>query len=192
MRARGLVYVGCRAFYDEHVPGGTLAVMATLDSEHAEFFDQIFLGTAMYELMPLLTISAAAARVAGVPHMEFVKRNAAWQAERDLRGVYKLFVRALPPEAVAVRLPKLALKYFEFGDAEAAMSGERCCVGEMRNIPSALAPWMQACFLGYVPIALAVAGAKGVRLRMLDDSAASSRHATPSGSVTLRIEMRWT
>lgn len=192
LRARGLVYSGARDFYDKHVPGGALAVAQALDSETAVFFEQIFLGTAMYDVMPVLTISETAARLSDVPHMELVKRNAAWQANHDLHGVYKLFVRALPPETVATRLPKLALKYFEFGEADAHMQGERCCIGEMWNIPAVLSPWMQACFLGFVPVALTVAGAKSVRLRTFEEGAGQSRTARPDVTVKIRLEMRWT
>jgi len=189
-RARGLLYLAAREFYDEFVPGGVLAVQQALDTETAQFFEQIFLGSAMYDIMPLVRISETAARLAGLTHEELATRNAAWQAEHDLRGVYKLFVRMLTPDAVACRLPKLALKYFDFGSADARMQGERCCVGELCGVPDALASWMSACIRGYVPPALELAGAQHVRVQMLD----VDTQAEPDrpGHVTLRLEIRWT
>lgn len=178
-----------REYVDQHVPGGMVGVQRSVDTGTAAFFDQIFLGSTMYDVMPLLTFSAAAARLVDLPHMEFVKRIAVWQAEHDLQGVYRLFVRALPPEAVALRLPKLALKYFDFGVASTKMLAERCCLAELRQIPAEIEAWVQACIFGYVPVALTLAGAKSVRLRLLEPD--PSARAEP-GTRVLRIELRWT
>ncbi|MEY4580235.1 MAG: hypothetical protein RL701_4938 [Pseudomonadota bacterium] len=186
-RARGLVFLGAREYYEKFVPGGALAVTQALDAETAEYFAQIFLGSAMYDLLPIVKITAAAAQIAELPQMELVKRNSAWQAEHDLRGVYKMFVRALPPDAVAVRLPKLALKYFEFGESDARMQSERLCLGEMRGIPVELSHWLQSCMLGYIPVALGVAGAKNVRVRTTEDT----KPGTANGLVAISTEVRW-
>jgi len=178
-----------REYADQHVPGGTAAVQRNVDTGTAAFFDQIFLGSTMYDVMPVIAFSAAAAKLVDLPHMEFVKRISVWQAEHDLQGVYKLFVRALPPEAVALRLPKLALKYFDFGEATTKMLGERCCLAELRGIPMEIESWVQACIYGYVPVALGLAGAKSVRLRRLELDPSSP--AEP-GTGVIRIELRWT
>jgi hypothetical protein len=188
-RTRGLVFVGARDYYDAVVPGGAAAVAQQLDRETAAFFEQIFLGSAMYDIMPILKISAVAARIAGTAHMDFVRANAIWLAEHDLTGVYKLFVRALPPDAVALRLPKLALKYFDFGEAETRKQGERCCIGEMRGIPAALVPWIDACVQGYVRTALTIAGAKNARARLLETE--PNGHGRDNALSTLKFELRW-
>jgi F0F1-type ATP synthase membrane subunit c/vacuolar-type H+-ATPase subunit K len=183
------VYEGARSYYEHILPGGAAAVAQALDTETRAFFEQIFLGTAMYEILPILPISEAAARLMDLPHLEFVRRNSVWLAEHDLRGVYALFIRALPPETVALRLPKLALKYFDFGHTETRMESDRLCVGEMQGIPVVLAAWMQACIQGYVPTALSIAGAKNPRVRMLETTGRASER--PEGTTTLRIEIRW-
>ena len=188
-RTRGLVFVGARDYYDAVVPGGAAAVAQQLDRETATFFEQIFLGSAMYDVMPILTISAVAARLAGTPHMDFVRGNSVWLAEHDLSGVYKLFIRSLPPEAVALRLPKLALKYFDFGEAETRAQGERCCIGEMRGIPAALVPWLHACVQGYARTALIIAGAKNAHARLLETELQGN--ASEDALSTLKFELRW-
>jgi hypothetical protein len=188
-RARGLVYLGAREYYERHVPGGAEAVAAAAAPNVGEFFRQIFLGSSMYDLLPILEISAAAAPLLGIPHAELVKRNAAWLAERDLRGVYRLLVHALPPAAVACRLPKLALKYFDFGEADANMQGERCCHAEQRGIPAEMAGWFQAVVQGFVPVALTAAGAKTPRVRVLEQTAQAN--VAHSETVALKFEFRW-
>ena len=186
--ARGLVYLGARSYYEAQVPGGALAVTKLLEPELADFFSQLFLSSSMYDALPILRISATAAQLVGVPQTEFVRRNAAWLAERDLRGVFKFVLNALPAEMVATRLPRLALKYFDFGEASAHMEAERTCIAQQRGIPAEMAPWFRACVQGFVPVALSTAGAKTVRVRSIDDEQQASLEQE---TLTLRFEFRW-
>src|SRR5262245_26983824 len=118
---RGLVYLGARDYAAQHVPGGVEAVARHLRDELAEFWSQLFLANSMYDAFPIVAISETAARLSGLSHTEFVRNNAAWLAHRDVRGVYKLLLNVMSAEAVALRLPKAAIRYFDFGEARAKM-----------------------------------------------------------------------
>jgi hypothetical protein len=164
-RAKGLVFLGAREFYAEHLPGGCDAVRALLDPGTAAFLDQRFLSGAWYDIMPILPISVAAARAASMSHSRIVRDNAAWMAKRDLRGIYKLIVTMATVEMVVQRLPELSLRYFDFGTADGTMVGDKLFESNRLGIPANLADWFANATHGFVPVALETAGAKNVRVR---------------------------
>lgn len=188
-RAKGLVFLGARAFYAEHIRGGCDAVRTFLSADLAAFFDQTFLSGGWYDVMPILTISAAAARAAGESQSKIVRENARWVANKDLRGIYKLIVSMATVEMVVERLPDLSLRYFDFGRAEGRMTGATVFELTRFGIPSPLADWFVFATMGFVPVALESAGAKNVRVR-------GSRHV-PDGSaggvplVRTKFEISW-
>ena len=93
-RTKGLTYASARAYYDVAVPGGAAAVSEAIaktgDEALAAFFNQPFTSGSWYDVLPIATISAFAARLRGVSHAQLVRENAAWVAKRDLAGVYRL------------------------------------------------------------------------------------------------------
>lgn len=187
--ARGLVYIGARDYMVEHVPGGVDAVAAALLPELRAFFSQIFLANTMYDALPIVAISEAAAALAGVPQGDYVRPNAAWQAQRDIRSVYKLMLNVMSAETVALRLAKAAMRYFDFGEASSTMRTATCCHAEQRGIPKPAAAWFTACVHGFVPTALGMAGAKNVRLRTLATTPDGERSGVET--VTVSYEFSW-
>jgi len=187
--AKGLVFLGARAFYAEHVPGGCDAVLAHLGADDAAFFDQTFLSGGWYDVLPILPISAAAARASGKPQVRLVRENAEWLAQRDLRGIYRFIVALASVETVVQKLPDLSLRYFNFGRAEGDIMTQGLFESRRWGIPAPLADWFVAATSGFVPVALGIAGAKNVRVR-------SSPHA-PDGQahgmalVQTRFEITW-
>jgi len=186
--ARGLVYIGARDYMIEHVPGGVDAVAAALPPDLRAFMRQIFLANTMYDVLPIVTISEVAATLIGVSHAEYLRPNAAWQAQRDIRGVYKLLFNLMSAEAVALRLGKAAMRYFDFGEASSVMRTPTSCNAEQRGIPKPAA-WFTACVHGFVPVALTMAGAKNVRLRTLATTSDGERYGVET--VTVSIEFSW-
>ncbi len=161
--AKGLVYLGAREYYDRHLPGGSSAVAERLPPALARFFgEERFLAGSWYDVLPIAPISAAAAVVGGISHGELVRRNAAWLAHRDVNGVYRALLRVARPDAVAMRLPRASMQYFNFGSAD----GEQVAPGHFestrRGIPSLLGAWMSWAVEGFTPVALGYAGAKNI------------------------------
>jgi hypothetical protein len=186
---RGLVYIGAREYVAKHVPGGVDAISHNLPRELAEFWDQLFLANSMYDALPIVPISETAAMLANLSHGDFVRANAAWLAERDVRGVYKLLLNVLSAEAVALRLPKAAIRYFDFGEARSKMSAKRSCQAEQSGIPRGMAAWFSACVNGFVPTALTIAGARNPRVRLLSTKSDGQRDGVET--VTLKFEFNW-
>jgi len=166
-RAKGLVYQGALAFYDRTVAGGSSAVLEALLKMQpaaglAEFFAQPFVAGVWYDLMPILPLSEAAAHVAGMALQRLVRDNAAWLARRDLNGVYKAIISLASPEMVAKRLPALSLRYFDFGGNVEVATTAKSLSAVRTGIPNQLGDWFMHCTEGFVPVALALAGAVDV------------------------------
>jgi len=167
-RAKGLVFHGAREFYDLSVPGGWAAVV-----EHAEraqpslasFLRAPIVAGGWYDVMPILPLSRSAAALRNVWHGRLVRENAAWLARRDLAGVYRFMMRLASTEMVAMRLPALSMRYFDFGQADATMIGHRILESNRRGIPLELLEWFQWVVEGFTPVALAMTGAHDVKVR---------------------------
>ncbi len=190
-RSKGLVYVGARSYYDSVVPGGWSAVRdAVGDDGLRTFMGQPFLPGGWYDVLPVVPISATAARLRGVSQASLVRDNARWVAERDLAGVYRILVSVVSPETVAMRLPRLSMQYFDFGGFDAKMVRENVLESHRFGIPAALAPWFVFVTEGFVPYALSVAGAKDVRIRYGPPRPEGEANGT--SVVRLRFEIDWT
>jgi hypothetical protein len=191
--AKGLVYGGAREYWDQRVPGGVAAVAhavaATGDANLAGFLATKFVPSGLYDVLPIAPLSAVAARLSGVPHAQLVRDNAAWLAERDLRGVYRVILAVASIESVAMRLGKLSMQYFDFGRAETVPVREKVVESRRFGIPAVLAPWFIFAADGFVPVALKLAGAKSVRLRHGSPAPDGSAHGVPL--VQIRFEIAW-
>ena len=192
-RAKGLVYGGAREYWEKRVPGGVAAlrdtVAATGDLALARFIETPFVASGWYDALPIVPLSAVAARLAGVPQAQLVRENAAWLAERDLHGVYRVILMVASVEMVAMRLGKLSMQYFDFGQAESVRVRDKVVESRRSGIPAALAPWFIFAADGFVPVALKLAGARSVRLRHGSPQPQSAAHGAPM--VQIRFEIQW-
>ncbi len=184
-----MLFLGARAYYEAHVPGGNEAVTNALPAALQPFWRQIFVTGSTYDALHILTISATAAELLDIPQGELVRRNAAWLADRDLRGAYKVIFNVLRPSFVATRLPRLALRYFDFGEACAELAEEGRCSAQQRQIPKLMQTWFVAAIEGFVPSALKVAGAKTARARLMN--AVSDGQRQGMDTVSLNFEFTW-
>jgi hypothetical protein len=192
-RAKGLVYGGAREYWEKRVPGGVAAlrdtVAATGDAPLARFLETRFVPSGWYDALPIVALSAVAARLTGVPHAQLVRENAAWLAERDLHGVYRVILTVASVEMVAMRLGKLSMQYFDFGQAETVRVRDKVVESRRAGIPAALAPWFIFAADGFVPVALKLAGARSVRLRHGSPQPEGLAQGMPV--VQIRFEIQW-
>ncbi len=157
---KGLVYLGAKEFYQNNIPGGLAAVYKGLADERLRaFFQQEFVDQFKYDILPLVPISAAAAAVAGTSPEDLVRSNARALAQRDINGIYSLFLRMSSPKMVATMLPKASLQYFSFGTAKGEMQGPTSLLAYQSGIPTDAAAWMMWAVQGFAPVALELAGA---------------------------------
>ena len=173
---KGLVYKGAKDFYASRVPGGLEQVFARIQARDLlTFFQQEFLSGAHYDILPLIPISEAAARATGISHEELVSENARWVAERDVNGIFKLFLKLTSARLVASMLPKASMQYFNFGTARGRLIGENQLDAFQTGIPVQLAPWMVWVVRGFAPVPLVLAGARNVAVSQPDRPEAEGR-----------------
>ena len=166
---KGLVYQGAKDFYASRVPGGLGAVVALIAPlDLRAFFQQEFIFGARYDILPLIPISEAAARATGISHEELVSENARWVAERDVNGIFKLFLRLTSARMVASMLPKASMQYFNFGTARGSLIGDNQLDAFQTGIPVQLAPWMVWVVRGFAPVPLTLAGARNIAVSQPD------------------------
>lgn len=189
-RASGLVYDGARAFIALRVPGGVDAFAASLPPKLAAFWRQIFLASGRYDALPIVELSAHAAKLCGLTHAQFVTENARWLADRDVHGVYRLLLKVLSPATVVMRLPKASMRYFEFGTASSELVAPDTCRSTQSGIPVAMLDWFVAASVGFCDVALKLAGAKDVKVREVSrvgDGVIGGKRTS-----TLTLEIKWT
>ena len=187
---KGLVYQGARDFYQESVPGGVEAVGSHLPRpELAMLLRDRTLAGSWYDVAPIVGISRLAARLSGVPHPRFVRENAAWMAKRDLDGVYRFLLRVTSPDIAIDRLTRLSMQYFDFGGCDGERLGQGRFISRRTGIPEPLAPWMAWAVEGFVPVVLAAAGAKEVRVR--SSSPTVEGDVLGTRTVGLAFEISW-
>jgi hypothetical protein len=169
-KVKGLVYVGAKEFYQQRVPGGVAAVAQEIsDSQLRSYFQQTFFVVGKYDVLPLIPISEAAAKRAGISHQQLVTENSRWLAEQHIHGVYRALLKLATPQMVAIRLPRASLQYFTFGSAEGRLLGDNSLEAKQQGMPLALVSWMIWAVEGFSSVALTKAGAKNVQISMLND-----------------------
>ncbi len=191
-QVKGLVYGGAQAYYAEHVPGGLPAVLKQLEDPGVrQFFEQRFNPSLQYDVLPLVPISAAAAKASGLTPEQLVVNNSQWMAHRDINGIFRILLKLSTPWLVASMLPKASLQYFNFGTAEGKMPDRTTLEAQQKGVPYLLAPWMIWAVTGFAPVALELAGAKNVTVTRADaiqKDGVVSNHVT----CTLSWKITWT
>lgn len=167
------------------LPGGLDAVAALLeDTGLAAYVRQMFLPVAFYDALPILPFAEAIAHVKGATLADSVAGRARVVAERDITVVQKLLFRMVSPETLLVdRLPKVALRYFDFGRTHGRLVGPKRCELTMEALPTFLTPWFASMLQGYVPFAMERAGARHAALRTHDPRPDGSRGGLPTSTL---------
>lgn len=160
-RVKGTTYRGLLDRFDRDLPGGFQSVLDRIvDQRILEFFRQPFLPSSMYDIYPLLDAGAGGARIAGKAYRTFVREGAAYQADRDMSGVYRVLLRLASPRLVIDRVPRIFMQYVDFGSMNGSLTGETRFEGAVRGMPQAVCPWIQGVLEGFVPVVLQRAGAR--------------------------------
>jgi hypothetical protein len=189
-RAKGNVYLGLFESTNSRCPGGVSAVLERIESpDLVAFYNQPFVAAVWYDILPLLTFSVQAARLAGKPHLPYVREGARFQARRDMNGVYRFFLKLATTRMLVERLPRVHSQYFNFGKSIGQkLEGERAeIVG--RQIPEPLAPWMLAVIEGFVPEVMVAHGARDVVARLDPFQPDGELHGVPA--VRSRLVLTW-
>jgi hypothetical protein len=186
---KGHVWQGALEYYPTRVPGGRAALDARLDPELRAFCGQRFLAASWYDALPINRVSETVARLCGVDQQEILRDRSRWQAERDIRGIYRMLVKLVSPETVATRFGRVILQYFDFGSSEARILGPGRCEIIERGIPVPLALCMVPIAEGWAATALTHAGAREVGFHA--DPPHKDGDKQGMDTYTIRFDVTW-
>lgn len=191
--AKGLVFQGAREVLDRNARGGAAAVVEAIRREDgglARYLDGPFTAGSWYDALPLSPLIQSAARVRGITAGKATREVAAHLARRDLRGVYRAILQAGSLDAVALRLPELTLRYFDFGEVQVSRTGAQTTQVRRSGIPDLLVPFMASFVEGFTPAALALVGAVDVRVTFAEPRSETMAARFPT--VRLEWTVSWT
>jgi hypothetical protein len=188
-RVKGHVWQGALEYYNEHLPGGRVALETKLDGDLRSFVGQRFLAGSWYDALPIAAVSLQAAKLAGVDQDEILRRRSRWQAERDIRGIYRMLVKLVSPETVVMRFGRVILQYFDFGSSDARMLDKNTCEVLERGIPLPLTLCMVPIAEGWATEALREAGAKNISFHA--DAPRKDGEKQGMDTYALRFEIRY-
>jgi hypothetical protein len=139
-RAKGNVWLNFVDYVNARVAGGMEAFVAAVPGvELRGFMQQQFLRASWYDVLPFIDASRVLAQVLGLSETESNEHRGTWMAEHDLRGVHRLLLKFVSPEAALERTPNIHRQMFNFGHIE--VSRLRPCYYQIQ-LTGFLAPHM--------------------------------------------------
>jgi hypothetical protein len=191
-RVKGSVYLGHMDYVKRFVAGGLDAMTAGFrDTRQAEYFNQHFLPSSFYDILPLVAAGHVCARQARLSFVQFIRMRSRYQAERDTEGVYRALLKFASPAMAISHLPTLQAQYLDFpghGEAEIVEPGK--AVMGRRQLPQIVAKWFTLVYETYIEIVLQAAGARTVLVRSQADERDVPAFGYPT--VRYRCDVYWT
>src|SRR3954447_20372280 len=93
-RIKGVAYRGHLEYVAEHVPGGIAEMLAGFrDPALVQFFEQKFLPSSLYDIIPLVVAGYVCARQSRRTFYDFVRVRSRYQAQKDISGIYRLLIK---------------------------------------------------------------------------------------------------
>lgn len=189
-RCKGLLYTELIAYCGEFVPGGWDRAFGMIgDPRLRGFLKTRFVVGGWYDVFPLITANRAVAMALGQPYLEWLRKFARWQLERQLNGVYRFFLKVGSPEWVVQRLPGLVSKYYEFLQSEVEQVAPRIYLSRVSGVPAIAEAGYKVSTESGIVLVLELAGAKNVRHRWLSSEPDGEKHKLKI--VKLVREIRW-
>jgi hypothetical protein len=186
---KGNAYRGFVTLVGKVVPGGMDTLVAMLaERDLRDFVKQPFLASARYDILPLVPLCAAVARILGVQLDGFVRSTTRKQAQYDARTVYK---RIFDTESIAdlsERFARFNENYYDFGRYESALTAPGRLMITHAEIPAYLRPWHLPMHVAYAEAAMEIAGAKEIKVLSSVVTPAGARAGFPL--ITSRTELR--
>jgi hypothetical protein len=151
-RINGVFYLGLRRYIEQRVEGGTDAFTRGLDDPHlAAFVRQTFLATAFYDLLPILPLTDALARLDRTPFNEFVRQRARAQALHDCEGVYRAFIGRRGSEREMLDgVVKTSARIYDFGTIEYVIDRPGVADISRIEVPDPVIGWYQTSTTEYL------------------------------------------
>jgi hypothetical protein len=162
---RGSAYSSALNHAAECVPGGLARVRgACSDPALRAFLDQPFHASGWYDILPMVPLTELVAGLVGMDAERYLLERTREHARRDLVGLTRLLMRAVSARTVALFLPKLTKRYYDWGGIDARLRGPRCVETIRSGVPQPLSAWYPPMACAFAETALEIAGAASPRV----------------------------
>jgi serine/threonine protein kinase len=157
---KGIAYRGIVQLVERRVPGGLDALEAALDDERVVgFLRQRFLASSWYDILPLLPINAAIARLLDKPLEVLAREQGTHQARHDGEGVYRRLFEVMTFENVATLFGRFERQYYDFGDGVGEMVAPGHMLFRRLGVPEFIVRWFAPMHTAYAEQILRMKGA---------------------------------
>jgi len=187
---KGVAYRGIVRLVERKVPGGLTA----LDEEMADpglsaFVRQPFLPASRYDILPILPLNVAIARLLGKALEELAYEQGIAQARFDARYVYKRIFDAASGDALPDGLARLVGQYYDTGEATAEQPDPGHIVLRRKRLPAYVLPWFAPVQAAYAEEIVRLKGARIVESATREPMDAGKRRGIDM--VDLDLDVRW-
>ncbi|HEY2516456.1 MAG TPA: hypothetical protein VGI39_36550 [Polyangiaceae bacterium] len=188
---RGSVYVRDLECYRTTLTADQLArVLSSLpDPSYPPFLSQAFVATHWYDLLPLLYLRTAVAKVRGVPAATVVREVMAHQLRHSQGGVTGILLKEVSASSVAAWVPRVSESHYDFGRVETSVIGPSQVRCVRFGVPRPVVRFWSMAISVFIEAALLQAGAKAPRLRYLE--ATSQGEDRGHEVFTVPYELTW-
>ncbi len=161
-RVKGTYYTRTLANV-ELVPGGLPAVLAAIEDPRVkDFVQQKFSWNDDYDVLPIMPISVAIAKVRGGDYEALFRERGRIGSREEIPRFFRMLLSFSSPRTLAERLPLIATRLFEFGSVEEVRTTETTGTGRHRGVPLFVAPYIANTVCGMLQGALEVAAKRRV------------------------------
>jgi len=177
---KGIAYRGVLRLLEARVPGGIDALGRELDDERiVPFLGQPFLASTWCDLLPMLPINVAMARLLGKPVEVLGREQGAEQARYDVEQVYRRLFDATTFDNIATLLGRFERQYYDFGDGVGELLAPGHVLFRRLGVPEFVVSWFAPMHAAYAEQILRMKGATFVESAVSPPTPAGTRDAFP-------------
>jgi hypothetical protein len=188
---KGIAYRGVLRLVERRVPGGLATVDEDLENAGiSAFVRQAFLAASRYDILPMLPINVAIARVLGKSVEVIAEAQGIAQARYDVRHVYRRPFEEMTFDTLPAFLVRFASQYYETGELTAEAGGPGHVVLHRRRLPAYVLPWVSPIQAAYTEEVVRLKGGKSVTATPRAPVEAGTRRGV--ALVDLDVDLTWT
>jgi len=159
-RIKGIAYQQTLGACDRLAGGRAAALSAVPSARGRRFLEQTFLPGSWYDVMPMVWLDAASAKVRGLPPETALRQDSVAHARETLRGIYRSLLMVLSNATVAFVVPRIVNTYYDFCEAKVRRTDRTMCQLLVGGMPTLLKDWYMISGGAFIREALVLAGAK--------------------------------
>lgn len=182
---KGTHIMASRTWVDARLGEGTFDKLG----EEFEVTWSKILPSGWYDIYSLMRIMEHATKKLGVTIFDACVEIARRNAEEDLKTIYRAFLRLAGAKGLLNATPTLWRNYVAFGTVEKIKNEPGLHIAIGRGIPLPLLEWAGACWHGFIPTAVEVAGGKNPQLEIVESGL--DPNAAQPGDCFVKIELRY-